>query len=30
MRLVTEVNARFEKLTHGEFWQSHEVLSFSG
>jgi hypothetical protein len=28
--LVAEVHASLEKLTHGKFWQSHEIVSFSG
>jgi hypothetical protein len=30
MGLVAEVNARFEELTHSEFWRSHYQSSFSG
>jgi hypothetical protein len=30
MGLMTEMNACFEELAHGEFRQCHAVLSFSG
>ena len=26
MGLVAEMHARFEELTHGEFWQSHNCV----